>query len=89
MSDKITALEKTNKALADLKSAISELSLIVNEKKMQAGEKDEQYGKQLAEAQEKAAKLEAASQNTLNDINTLIEKINKALESNVPSNNNN
>lgn len=89
MSDKNTALEKTNKALADFKSAVSQLSLIVNEKKMQAGEKDEQYGRQLAAAQKKADKLEQASKNTLNEINTLIEKINKALENNVPSNNNN
>ena len=89
MSDKNFDLPQINQALADLSEVIIELNNAVASKKAEIKNSAKATENQLKEKDAKLNILRESSQNVLDNIGTIITKLDKVLENNGSSNNNN
>lgn len=89
MSDKNFDLPQINQALADLSEVIIELNNAVAAKKAEIKNSAKTTENQLKEKDAKLNILRESSQNVLDNIGTIITKLDKVLENNGSSNNNN
>ncbi len=89
MSDKNFDLPQINQALADLSEVIIELNNAVAAKKAEIKNSAKATENQLKEKDAKLNILRESSQNVLDNIGTIITKLDKVLENNGSSNNNN
>lgn len=89
MSDKNFDLPQINQALADLSEVIIELNNAVAAKKAEIKNSVKATENQLKEKDAKLNILRESSQNVLDNIGTIITKLDKVLENNGSSNNNN
>lgn len=89
MSDKNFDLPQINQALADLSEVIIELNNAVAAKKAEIKNNVKATENQLKEKDAKLNILRESSQNVLDNIGTIITKLDKVLENNGSSNNNN
>lgn len=89
MSDKNFDLPQINQALADLSEVIIELNNAVASKKAEIKNNVKATENQLKEKDAKLNILRESSQNVLDNIGTIITKLDKVLENNGSSNNNN
>ena len=89
MTEKNSELPLTGEAIAELSKALAQLNEIIGQKK---NELTRQEKKQLAEAKESKAKidlLKSTSLKILENINNVQKRLDKVLENNGASNNNN
>ena len=79
MNGKNISLTQTTIALKELGSALSDCTEILNEKKINADNKNIEYENKLNEAQRKIEILTQGSQNTIDNINNLVAKLDEVL----------
>lgn len=88
MDTKNLELSKTGNALADLNEALIKLNAVISAKKNELSGKDKKHQADLKEKEEKLDNLKASSEQIVGQIDGMINKLDKVLENDGTSNNN-
>lgn len=89
MTEKNSELPLTNSALESLHQALDKLNGVLNDKSQQIVQSQKLYKKELDEREKQLNLLKSSSQNIMNNINSVISRLDKVLENDGSSYDNN
>ncbi len=89
MTEKNSELPLTNSALESLHQALDKLNGVLNDKSQQIEQSQKLYKKELDEREKQLNLLKSSSQNIMNNINSVISRLDKVLENDGSSYDNN
>lgn len=89
MAEKNSELPLTNSALESLHQALDKLNGVLNDKSQQIEQSQKLYKKELDEREKQLNLLKSSSQNIMNNINSVISRLDKVLENDGSSYDNN
>ena len=89
MTEKNSELPLTNSALESLHQALDKLNDVLSDKSQQIAQSQKLYKKEIDEREKQLRLLKTSSQNIMNNINSVISRLDKVLENDGTSNNNN
>ena len=82
-------LPKTNEALAELSSALARLSLILDDKKKEISSNTQNLKSELSQKDKKIEMMKASYTKIIDNVDSVINRLDKVLEKDGSSNNNN
>lgn len=89
MTEKNVELPQTNAAIAGLSEALDKLNEVLSAKKEQLSAKDAKAKSQLKTSETNLALLKNTSEKIITNINAVMSRLDKVLENDVSSNDNN
>ena len=89
MTEKNAELPQTSAAIAGLSDALARLNSAIGSKKDEMARKEKRYGAELKDSEARLELLKASSRKIIDNINTVMTRLDKVLENDGTSNDNN
>ena len=89
MTEKNAELPQTSAAIAVLSDALARLNSAIGSKKDELARKEKRYGAELKDSEARLELLKASSRKIIDNINTVMTRLDKVLENDGTSNDNN
>ena len=89
MTEKNAELPQKSAAIAGLSDALARLNSAIGSKKDELARKEKRYGAELKDSEARLELLKASSRKIIDNINTVMTRLDKVLENDGTSNDNN